>query len=219
MNNNTPLADSFNNSIKEETFHCLAEISEATLDSITTDGFITNIPLISTVVSLYKIGNSIRERAFLKNLVAFIEELNRGIINEEERQLHIQKYCEDRKKREHELEYIILLIERQLEYTKSSLLAKFYLCYLNERISWDSFCVYAGIIDKVLMADINCVKEIYQNELITSNDIDATGEDSIMRISSLGILRANLGLAYTNNVKFEYFVTERGKEFGKIAFE
>ena len=40
-----------------------------------------------------------------------------------------------------------------------------------------------------------------------------------MRISSLGILRANLGLAYIKNVKFEYLVTERGKEFGKIAFE
>ena len=31
MSNNMPLAESFSNSIKEESFSCLAEIAEATL--------------------------------------------------------------------------------------------------------------------------------------------------------------------------------------------
>lgn len=219
MSNNMPLAESFSNSIKEESFSCLSEIAEAALDSITNDGFVTNVPLISTVVSLYKIGNSIRERAYLKKLAVFIDAFNRGVVDEEERQLHLQKFCEDKRSRERELEYIVLLLDRQLECTQAYLLAKFYLHYLNGKITWDNFCVYAGIIDKILIADIDCVKEIYKKELITSADIDESGEDSIMRISSLGIIRANLGLAYTPNVRFEYLVTERGKEFGKIAFE
>lgn len=219
MSDNMPLAESFSNSIKEESFSCLSEIAEAALDSITNDGFVTNVPLISTVVSLYKIGNSIRERSYLKKLAVFIDELNRGIVSEEEQQLHIQKFCEDKKNRERELEYIVLLIDRQLEYTKASLLAKFYLHYLNEKITWDDFCIYAGIIDKVLIADIDCIKEIYDKVMIASYDIKVNGKDSIMRISSLGILRANLGLAYDKCVEYEYFVTERGKEFGKIAFE
>lgn len=218
MNNSMSLADSFSKSIKEESFSCLAEIAEAGLDSITNDGFIANVPLISTVVSLYKIGNSVRERAYLKKLAVFIDEFNRGIVDEEERQLHIQKLRKDKRKRERELEYIILLIDRQLEYTQAYLLAKFYLHYLNEKISWDNFCVYAEIVDRVLIADIDCIKAIYKKELITSTDIDENGEDSIMRISSLGIIRANLGLAYTPNVRFEYLVTERGKKFGEIAF-
>ena len=219
MKNNTPLADSFDNSIKQEIYHSLAGIADATLDSITADGFLTNIPLISTAVSLYKIGNSIRDRIYLKKLAIFIDEFNRGIIDEEERLIHIQKYRANKKSMEKELEYIILLIDRYLDINKPQLLAKFYLCYLDEVISWDDFCVHAGIIDEILITDLNCIKGIYKKELITSNDIDASGEDSIMRISSLGILRANLGLVYTENVKFEYFVTERGKEFGKIAFE
>lgn len=219
MSDNMPLAESFSKSIKEESFSCLAEIAEAALDSITNDGFLTNVPLISTVVSLYKIGNSIRERAYLKKLAIFIDKFNRGTVDEEKRQLHIQKYQANKKSMEKELEYIILLIDRYLDINKPQLLAKFYLCYLDEIISWDDFCVYAGIIDKILITDLDCIKEVYKKELITSNDIDATKEDSIMRISSLGILRANLGLAYIKNVKFEYLVTERGKEFGKIAFE
>ena len=219
MKNNTPLADSFGNSIKKETFYCLAEITEAGLDSITNDGFLTNIPLISTAVSLYKIGNSIRDRIYLKKLAVFINEFNRGIIDEEERLIHIQKYRANKKSMEKELEYIILLIDRYLDINKSKLLAKFYLCYLDEIISWDDFCVYADIIDKILITDLDSIKGIYKKEVITSDDIEATEEDSIMRISSLGILRANLGLVYSENLKFEYFVTERGKEFGKIAFE
>ena len=219
MSNNMPLAESFSNSIKEESFSCLSEIAEAALDSITNDGFVTNVPLISTVVSLYKIGNSIRERSYLKKLAVFIDEFNRGIVDEEEQQLHIQKFREDKRNRERELEYIVLLLDRQLECTQAYLLARFYLYYLDEKISWDNFCVYAGIIDKVLIADISCIKEIYKKDVVTSNDIEKNGEDSIMRISSLGILQANLGLVYNNDLRFEYFVTERGKEFGKIAFE
>ena len=88
MSDNMPLAESFS---------CLAEIAEAALDSITNDGFLTNVPLISTVVSLYKIGNSIRERAYLKKLAIFIDKFNRGTVDEEERQLHIQKYQANKK--------------------------------------------------------------------------------------------------------------------------
>lgn len=219
MSTNISLAESFSNSIKKESISCLTDIAEAGLDSITNDGFLTNVSLISTVISIYKIGNTIRERTYLKNLAVFIDEFNRGVIDEEDRLIHIKKHCTNEKNLKKELEYIILLIDRYLEINKSQLLARFYLSYLDEMITWDDFCVYAGIIDKILVTDLDCIKGIYKKDLITSDDIDATGEDSIMRISSLGILRANLGLVYTENVKFEYFVTERGKEFGKIAFE
>ena len=166
MSDNMPLAESFSKSIKEESFSCLAEIAEAALDSITNDGFLTNVPLISTVVSLYKIGNSIRERAYLKKLAIFIDKFNRGTVDEEKRQLHIQKYQANKKSMEKELEYIILLIDRYLDINKPQLLAKFYLCYLDEIISWDDFCVYAGIIDKILITDLDCIKEVYKKSLL-----------------------------------------------------
>lgn len=215
MSDNMPLAESFSNSIKEESFSCLTEIAEAALDTITNDGFLTNVPLISTVVSLYKIGNSIRERAYLKKLAVFIDEFNRGTVDEEERQLHIQKYQANKKSMEKELEYIILLIDRYLDINKPQLLAKFYLCYLDEIISWDDFCVYAGIIEKLLVSDINCLREIYKKELITSND--NYPEDSLLRLSSLGLIRSHV-LSYSINVKYEYGVTDAGKTLGKVCF-
>ncbi len=184
MSGNMSLAESFSNSIKEESFSCLAEIAEAALDSITNDGFVTNVPLISTVVSLYKIGNSIRERAYLKKLAVFIDAFNRGIVDEEEQQLHIQKFCEDKRNRERELEYIVLLIDRYLDITKPQMLAKLYFSYLCGELTWVELAMYAEVIDRFLPMDYSMLSSD-ASKYITIKNI---GCEPILRLVALGLL-------------------------------
>lgn len=184
MSDNMPLAESFSNSIKEESISCLAEIAEAALDSITNDGFVTNIPLISTVVSLYKIGNSINERAYLRKLAVFIDEFNRGIVDEEELQRHIQKFRENKRKREQELEYILLLIDRYLDINKPQMLAKLYFSYLCGDLTWVELTMYAEVIDRFLPMDYSTLSSDASNYITIKN----IGCESILRLVSLGLL-------------------------------
>lgn len=184
MSNNMPLAESFSNSIKEESFSCLAEIAEAALDSITNDGFVTNVPLISTVVSLYKIGNSIRERAYLKKLAVFIDEFNKGVLDEEERQLHIHNLRENKKKREQELEYILLLIDRYLDANKSQMISKLYFSYWHDELTWVEFVMYTEVIDRFLPMDYSTLASDASNYITIKN----IGCESILRLVALGLL-------------------------------
>lgn len=184
MSDNKSLAESFSKSIKEDSFSCLSEIAEAALDSITNDGFVTNVPLISTVVYLYKIGNSIRERAYLKKLAVFIDAFNRGVVDEEERQLHLQKFCEDKRSRERELEYLVLLIDRYLDINKPQMLAKLYFSYLCSKLTWVELTMYAEVIDRFLPMDYSTLSSDASNYITIKN----IGCESILRLVALGLL-------------------------------
>lgn len=60
------LSIALSDSLKDETTSCITELAEVGLDSIMDDGVLKDIPFISTAVSIYKIGNSIKDRNNIK---------------------------------------------------------------------------------------------------------------------------------------------------------
>lgn len=150
---NNSIAISFGNSLSGDIAGCIQEYAEIGLDAITEDGMLKDIPIVSTAVALYKIGNSIRDRHNFKKLVAFLNGINVGIWNENERQIYINEFCNDYKYRNQELEYILVLVDRYISYDKPQLLSKLYLAYLRRFIYWAQFTMYAEIIDRFLPGD------------------------------------------------------------------
>ena len=59
---NNSIAISFGNSLSGDIAGCIQEYAEIGLDAITEDGMLKDIPIVSTAVALYKIGNSISDR-------------------------------------------------------------------------------------------------------------------------------------------------------------
>ena len=56
------LPSAMQNSITEETADILSNIAEIGLDTVLNDGFLKEVPILSTAVNMYKIGNSLREQ-------------------------------------------------------------------------------------------------------------------------------------------------------------
>ena len=56
------LVEAFPNSISEDVLECTNSLLEIGIDSIMEDGFLKDVPLLSTAMSLYKIGHNISER-------------------------------------------------------------------------------------------------------------------------------------------------------------
>lgn len=127
-------------------------MSEVGLDTIIEDETLKSIPFVSTAISVYKIGSTIREKHHFKKLIEFIGEINRKVDNDKRKQ-YIKKFEENKKFQELELEYIIIILDRYLNYDKPKWLAKLYLSYLDERLSWREFSQYAEIIDSFLPGD------------------------------------------------------------------
>lgn len=176
------LSNSFKNSITDETTEIVSNIGEIGLDAFLNDGLLKNIPFLSTVVSVYKIGNSLHDQYHLKKLCVFLEEINASIEDKNKRQDYINKFVSKRSFRDKELEYIIILIERCIGMEKPKMIAKLYLAFLYKDINWDSFTMYAEVIDRFLPGDFI----VLSNGGITLTNHD--GHEAILRLEALGLM-------------------------------
>lgn len=181
MENNLSLA--LSDSISDEVGAVATDLLEVGLDAIMDDGLLKEVPVISTAVSLYKIGNSIKERHQLKKLASFVVALNNGIADEEKRAHYKNTVKDDPKRRDKELEYIVILIDRYIHSSKAALLAKLFLAYLDERISWVEFTKYAEVLDRLLPGDLELLLGTFPQVFHQ----DKIG-DSAFRVSALGLI-------------------------------
>ena len=130
------LSIAFADSLAEESISCISEYAEIGLDAVMEDGILKDIPIVSTAIAIYKIGSSIKERHNLKKLLVFLNELNNGILDEQKRKEYQQKFQNNEKFRNQEIEYLLVLIDRYINYDKPQMLAKLYLAYLDGTIIW-----------------------------------------------------------------------------------
>lgn len=182
MDNNLSLA--LSDSISEGAGSVATELLEVGLDSILDDGLFKEIPILSTTVSLYKIGHGVRELHYVKKLAAFIYALNNGIVDEGKREYYRSRIKGDVAKRNKELEYLLLMIDRYIHSDKSEMLAKLYLAYLDGKLEWAELTRYAETIDRFLPGDyyvLSC--EITGRYLANHRDFDA-----FQRLSALGLM-------------------------------
>lgn len=147
------LLSAFNQALTDNTTRTIKNLLEVGLDQLANNEIIKSFPFISTVISVYNIGDTLRERHHLKSIAIFMQEIGEGVFDEDKRKKYVQKLSENKGFRNQELEYILILLDKYINYDKSKWLAKLYLAYLNEEINWDEFLVYSEIIDNFLFGD------------------------------------------------------------------
>ena len=68
------LVDSWSESlIRSDVESIITNISEVCLDAVLEEGIVKDIPFISSIVSLYKIGHTLKERWYVKELIVFLD--------------------------------------------------------------------------------------------------------------------------------------------------
>lgn len=181
--NNLSLA--LSDSLHENVVDSISEVAEVGLDIIMEDGVLKEIPILSTVISVYRIGKDIKSRYNIKKLAIFIDEINSQIVSNEKRDDYRNKIQENIELRNKEIEYLIVLIDRYLNYDKPKLLAKLYLSYLNGNINWEELCGYAEIIDRFILFDLKILIESSTEFYVRTND----NEEVYLRLEALGLLK------------------------------
>jgi hypothetical protein len=137
----------------------VGDLVEVGLDAVMDDGILKDIPILSTVVGLYRIGHTIRERHEIKQLALFVAELNRGCTDESKRKQLLEKLNSDTRKSKQEIEYILVVLDNYLEYEKSQMLAKLYIAYLEGTITWAEFAEYASMVKQLIPGDLKLLEE------------------------------------------------------------
>lgn len=178
------LAKSFGDSLTEEVSGLVGEYAELGLDALVEDGLFKDVPVISTITAVYRIGKSIRERHHIAKLISFLNEINKGIVDEEKRQKYREKFSGNEKFRNQELEYILILIDRYISFDKPQMLAKLYLAYLDGEIIWEEFTMYAEVIDRFLLLDAGKLISSGGKTIVHRN----IGGEYVLRLVALGLM-------------------------------
>lgn len=186
--NGIKLVDSWQETIKKaELGEMITELSEFGLDGILQDGIVKDIPLLSTVVSIYKIGHTLRERSYLKKIIVFLKEVEEGNVDEKKKQDYIDRITKSKRTIQHELEYVMILLDRFLSEHKAKYLGRLFLAYIYEEIDWPLFCQLSELLDRLLPGDIECMSTTTLDNIQRSEMENCT----LQRLQGLAVVTPN----------------------------
>ena len=174
------IIDPFKESLFNDKFKgILGDTIEIGIDSILTDDSLREIPIVNTIIGTFKFGQNIHDRNLLKQTMIFIQEFNNNS-NNEKVQKYISKYkkniTNNPKKAEIELGRVMIILNRNIDDIKSSILAKLYLSYIENKIDWSKFCDLSEVNERLSKVIIEEQSEAYILDKATSLDMDVTAE-------------------------------------------
>ena len=221
------IIDPFKESLFNDKFKgILGDTIEIGIDSILTDDSLREIPIVNTIIGTFKFGQNIHDRNLLKQTMIFIQEFNNNS-NNEKVQKYISKYkkniTNNPKKAEIELGRVMIILNRSIDDIKSSILAKLYLSYIENKIDWSKFCDLSEVNEKMFTLDIEILKDIYLN----NTDFDKDKLHNYQRLVSNGLMKndskfdsetSSYGIVVTENSKecLKMELTLLGKQFARI---
>ncbi|MFT5175540.1 MAG: hypothetical protein ACI8W7_003731 [Gammaproteobacteria bacterium] len=130
----------------------VADVAEVTLDALTSDAFISSIPIFGAVSKLYGGVVAIRDRLFLRKIHSFLVSV--GDSTKEERDRFAAELAEDAGSRARAGEALLLLLERLDDLKKPDLVGRLYRAGLRQQINLVELRRFTSIIDKAFLPDL-----------------------------------------------------------------
>ena len=216
---------SFRDSLFSKNTDILIDISEYTIDNlIKSSDTLTDFSIIKTIASVLKGAYNIYDRNLLKNTLVFIQELNSGTIDEEKYIAYKTTLEHNPNKCEKELGRVILILNNIIDVSKSKMLSRLFKAYINKVLTWEEFCEYSEIVNRIFLEDIALLKKINDGE-VTFIDEDDKEKYRIHRLNSIGVIEISIDkmtVAIINgSMKPKQLVTisDVGNKFLKIVLD
>lgn len=193
MENN--IINELEKSILEEPLDLAIDLAETGLDEITDLEILKNLPVIKTLITIYKTGMSIKERHFAKKVMLFASHIHSDNVSSTELEKRRAAINKNQKWIKKEMEQIIVFLDRfDFDY-KAKILAQIYIAFINSKISSDKYLNMLPIIDKWQQYDEVFLKTIYdENKKGSLNERDYAcfvDRASRQRLEALGIISIN----------------------------
>lgn len=185
---------------------------------------LTDFPIIKTIASVLKVAHNIYDRNLLKNTLVFIQELNLGIIDEEKYIAYKNTLEHNPNKCEKELGRVILILNNIIDVSKSKMLARLYRAYINKFLTWEEFCEYSEIVNRIFLEDMKLLIKINDGKVNFINEDDKE-KYRIHRLNSIGVIDIGIDwitvaiLNGSNKLKQPVTINDVGKKFLEIVLD
>lgn len=180
------LVEDLGKSLSKNIIPVSVEFLENGIDELISNDALRDIPILNSIGAVIRIGKDLHERNLLKQTSAFLSEFNSGAIDEEKLQKYKEK-LEDDKEKTSELERVLLILNNNIDVEKSKYLAKLFTAYINEKITWDEFCEFSDVTNRLFIEDFRLLKALWSNSSYLSKGGDNFRAERIYSVGIIGI--------------------------------
>ncbi len=188
------------------------DILEIGIDSIFENEILKSIPIAKIFFGIGKAVINLHDRNLLKQTFEFIKSLNNKEISEEKLNKYKNKIS-DISVAEKELGRVLILLNSFIDKEKSQILALLFRAYVNEDISWESFCEYSEVISRMFVSDFSLLIDIHKNK---TTETKTNNRHQADRLSSLGLINRSMSTirVINNNQITDYYLSTN--HFGNV---
>lgn len=157
------------------------------LDRIAQEELLQTVPIVKKCYQVVKTAMSVREWFFCKKILIFASNLQNGKLSADYLVNYGAKLEKDHKRMYKELEYIMVIIDSQLEYEKIKYYANLYSAVINPKqiFDWYDFRFMVDILNRMSIYDLNSFTDLYNKKAYIKND--TYDPIAMKRLSGIGL--------------------------------
>ena len=158
---------------KEDLVELGADLAEVGLDHVLAEGLLRDIPVLGTLVALFRTGSTIRDRIFTAKVIRFLVGLAQIPIDERERFLkeHAQKADKNRLG-----ETLVLLLDRLDDMQKPEALSRLFAGYILGQYDLETFRRLATALDRIPLSALSPLRSFYEVQALGLQSPSLLGE-------------------------------------------
>lgn len=154
------------------------------------DHVLSEIPVVKTIAAACKTGLAIRDRHFAKKLLVFLSEFHKGEYDESNRQSFISD-MNDPHYRNKVVETVTIYLDRYTDLTKSIMLSRLLVSYINGKFDWLKFDFFSNCLDLLFVHDVNVLKALHldtEKSINEQSEIVQENKGTLNRLAHLGFI-------------------------------
>jgi len=129
------------------------DLVELSLDNLLEDGIAKDIPILKTLIGVGQTVANIRDRLFLKKILAFLSEINK--ISKEEREEMVYEIDSSNEYKIKVGEKIIYLLDKADDHQVARVIGILFCAFIKAEISYDEFAQSSAIINSIFINDLS----------------------------------------------------------------
>ena len=188
----------------------LQDAGELALDAVLSDGLIKDIPVVSTLVSLYKMAMGAQGYVFTRKVKGFFCELSK--IPKVDRDKFANRLNSDKETASKTGEVLVCLLQRLDDLQKAAMLARAFGGYVYGDYDYLTFRRLSLAVDRCLIEDLGLL-----DRLKKASPLDAYIGDGLV---SAGLAQVNaIPRIKFDNWQPSYLLTPLGKLFQRVVIQ
>ncbi len=143
---------------ESEAKDAFCEFAEVALDSSLDEGVLKDIPVIGIIMKAGSAVITIRDRLFIKKVAYFLNALDK--IPNQRRLQFVEKELKDESSRRKTGEKLILIIDKQDDFDKTSLIGYIFKSHIEAKITREEFDLLSHSVSNAYMPDLEYLPKL-----------------------------------------------------------